>query len=134
MGVAPAYAAPAYAAPAKGAPSKGTPKGRPVQIAVVSYGKGGPLGQLRRPSAAKDTEGTEGSDARISDFIVQCGLDESATSLLQELEADVLEKVLTSFDPTGTKDGNVLGRLQGYIRAMTRAMGGGKPALKRPRY
>lgn len=79
-----------------------------------------------------------GDNPDIADFLNRCGLDESATSLLEELPQEVLEKVLNQFDPSGTKDGNVLGRLQGYVRFLSARHGRGQgslvPASKRPRY
>eukprot|EP00928_Gymnodinium_smaydae_P063559 TRINITY_DN47101_c0_g1_i1.p1 TRINITY_DN47101_c0_g1~~TRINITY_DN47101_c0_g1_i1.p1 ORF type:complete len:520 (-),score=65.28 TRINITY_DN47101_c0_g1_i1:99-1475(-) len=59
----------------------------------------------------------------IEDFLSRCGLDASAHDLLLSLDAAVLEEVMRSFDPSGTKDGNVKGRLEGYIRVVQRRGG-----------
>uniref|UniRef100_A0A7S4VG83 Uncharacterized protein n=1 Tax=Alexandrium monilatum TaxID=311494 RepID=A0A7S4VG83_9DINO len=59
------------------------------------------------------------SDPLVASFLERCGLDASATSYLGSLPEDVLSRVLSEFDPSGTKDGNVLGRLQGYVRFLT---------------
>jgi len=52
-------------------------------------------------------------------FLERCGLDVSAAPVLEALPPDILTTVIHEFDPSGTKDGNVLGRLQGYIRFLT---------------
>mmetsp|Transcript_85292 Transcript_85292/g.198294 ORF Transcript_85292/g.198294 Transcript_85292/m.198294 type:complete len:738 (+) Transcript_85292:136-2349(+) len=56
------------------------------------------------------------SDPLVVGFLERCGLDVSTLSYLESLPEDVLTRVLNEFDPSGTKDGNVLGRLQGYVR------------------
>lgn len=56
------------------------------------------------------------SDPLVMGFLERCGLDMSTVSYLESLPEDVLARVLSDFDPSGTKDGNVLGRLQGYVR------------------
>merc|ERR1712232_274301 len=62
-------------------------------------------------------------DENIQNFLLRCGLDETAAPLLQELSDEGLQKGLTNFDPSGTKDGNVLGRLEGYVRHAKRGSG-----------
>merc|ERR1712061_490314 len=80
----------------------------------------------------------------LQGFIDRCGLDHSSYAWLASLPEDIVTTVVTEFDPTGTKDGNVLGRLQGYVRLLNaRAQrkrmsedpaGGGGSLAKRPRY
>lgn len=55
-------------------------------------------------------------DPQVIGFLERCGLDMSTVAFLETLPEDVRAKVMNEFDPTGTKDGNVLGRLQGYVR------------------
>merc|ERR1712050_583746 len=73
-------------------------------------------------------------DVDIAAFLARCDLDESAWSLLEEQSEAELEKVMTEFDPSGTKDGNVFGRLEGFVRSLSaREARGGLPPAKRPR-
>jgi len=78
----------------------------------------------------------------IQGFIERCGLDHNSYAWLASLPEDIVTTVVTEFDPTGTKDGNVLGRLQGYVRllnarAQRKRMSEdptGALSSKRPRY
>lgn len=75
----------------------------------------------------------------VAGFLERCGLEASAAAYLEALPEDVLQRVLSDFDPSGTKDGNVLGRLQGYVRFLNarRKRGDdepGAPQVKRQRY
>lgn len=69
--------------------------------------------------AKQEYEGDGTPDtSTINHFLFQCGLDASAACLLDGLSEDLLHRVITEFDPTGTKDGNVHGRLEGYVRGL----------------
>eukprot|EP00440_Ansanella_granifera_P062770 gb/GFBE01068062.1/.p1 GENE.gb/GFBE01068062.1/~~gb/GFBE01068062.1/.p1 ORF type:complete len:580 (+),score=114.61 gb/GFBE01068062.1/:1-1740(+) len=84
---------------------------------------GAPPTEARPPRGSGDWQRTPAvldEAAAIDEFIHRCGLDSSAMALLQPLSPDVLALVLNNFDPRGTKDGNVMGRLEGYVRAMSR--------------
>jgi len=80
--------------------------------------------------------------ASLTGFIERCGLDPSTLPYLESLSPDILSQIISDFDPSGTKDGNVLGRLQGYVRLLTaRQRRGGpeghigaQPQIKRPRF
>jgi len=77
-------------------------------------------------------------DPLVAGFLERCGLDPSAAACLEPLPEDLLARVLSDFDPSGTKDGNVLGRLQGYIRLLTarqrqNGSDAGAPQAKRQR-
>mmetsp|Transcript_168756 Transcript_168756/g.542366 ORF Transcript_168756/g.542366 Transcript_168756/m.542366 type:complete len:675 (-) Transcript_168756:31-2055(-) len=91
------------------------------------------------PSSAAASPELAGS-LDLSGFCERCGLDQDSFNWLSSLPEDVLSIVVTEFDPTGTKDGNVLGRLQGYVRllnarAQRRRMGEDPHAsAKRPRH
>eukprot|EP00930_Biecheleria_cincta_P083448 TRINITY_DN7301_c0_g1_i1.p1 TRINITY_DN7301_c0_g1~~TRINITY_DN7301_c0_g1_i1.p1 ORF type:complete len:879 (+),score=128.89 TRINITY_DN7301_c0_g1_i1:85-2721(+) len=94
------------------------------------------LGGRSRPVAQSPAQDLR-HDPAVQEFIERCGLDDSAVGLLEPLDADTLANVLQCFDPTGTKDGNVLGRLSGYIKSRStrrngNPQGGGPP--KRPRF
>jgi len=89
--------------------------GAPARVGVQPARVGGDGGDSQR-------------DADIQNFLLRCGLDETAAPLLEELSEEGLHKVLTNFDPSGTKDGNVLGRLEGYVRHAKR--GSGQPAQR----
>jgi len=65
------------------------------------------------------TKRSLGSDSALRGFLDRCSLDWSAMPFLEGLPQDVLETVVHEFDPSGTKDGNVFGRLQGYVRFLT---------------
>eukprot|EP00439_Symbiodinium_sp_Y106_P066592 s202_g10.t2 len=64
----------------------------------------------------------------VDAFIVRCGLDASARDMLMALPPEKLNHVMETFNPDGTKDGNVLGRLEGYIRSMSVFRQGAKRA------
>lgn len=57
-----------------------------------------------------------GVTPQVQDFVAQLGVDEQATVLLGALPGDMQATIMTGFDPSGTKDGNVWGRLLGYAR------------------
>merc|ERR1719215_922727 len=82
---------------------------------------GGAPARIGGPPAR--ASGGSDRDVDIQNFLARCGLDETAAPLLQELSEEGLQKVLNNFDPSGTKDGNVLGRLQGYVRHAQRGSG-----------
>merc|ERR1712107_44978 len=52
----------------------------------------------------------------IANFLESCGLEPSAGQLLEGLSEEALHMVVTEFDPSGTKDGNVQGRLEGFLK------------------
>lgn len=54
----------------------------------------------------------------VSEFVVRLGLDSATLAFLQALPEEVRSVVLTSFNPNGTKDGNVWGRLFGFVRSV----------------
>jgi len=79
------------------------------------------------------------ADPLVAGFLERCNLDWTALSYLETLPEDVLTRVLNEFDPSGTKDGNVLGRLQGYVRMLNARRkrphdDSGAYDAKRPRY
>ncbi|CAE8665993.1 unnamed protein product, partial [Polarella glacialis] len=73
-----------------------------------------------------DGEQSLESEPAVMDFIQRCGLDTSALEILEPLPADVLATVIANFNPSGTKDGNVSGRLHGYVRVVLARRGLGK--------
>merc|ERR1712087_226854 len=99
----------------------------------VSYGvQAAPIARVGSKAPLQQLEGDRESD--IAAFLARCDLDETAWTLLEEQSDAVLEKVMTEFDPSGTKDGNVLGRLEGFVRSLSaREARGGLPPAKRPR-
>lgn len=56
-------------------------------------------------------------DALI-EFVDRLALGEEGADFLSQLPEDVLQKVITKFNPRGTKDGNVLGRLMGFAKSL----------------
>merc|ERR1719401_2550168 len=58
------------------------------------------------------------AEVDLMSFLQRCNLDEQALPWLQSLPDDIITTVVSEFDPTGTKDGNVIGRLQGYVRLL----------------
>jgi len=62
-------------------------------------------------------------DPAVVAFLERCNLDITAASIFADLPEDILQQAMNEFDPTGTKDGNVLGRLQGYVRHLCRKRG-----------
>mmetsp|Transcript_110348 Transcript_110348/g.311257 ORF Transcript_110348/g.311257 Transcript_110348/m.311257 type:complete len:108 (+) Transcript_110348:2-325(+) len=78
-------------------------------------------------------------------FALKWGLGDEALQLLAGLPPDAKQEVLQRFDGSGTKDGNVQGRLEGFVRSVLRKRGLGavttvvSPAVvtqdgKRPRF
>jgi len=59
----------------------------------------------------------EGGDS-VEAFVLRCGLDGEAVEFLRGLEEEVRIVVISDFNPGGTKDGNILGRLQGFARSV----------------
>jgi len=59
----------------------------------------------------------EGGDS-VEAFVLRCGLDGEAVEFLRGLEEEVRIAVISDFNPGGTKDGNILGRLQGFARSV----------------
>jgi hypothetical protein len=62
-------------------------------------------------------------DPDVSEFLEKCGLGTETAEYLARLEEDIMLHVMRDFDHTGTKDGNVLGRLQGFARSLCRRRG-----------
>uniref|UniRef100_A0A7S4R8T6 Uncharacterized protein n=1 Tax=Alexandrium monilatum TaxID=311494 RepID=A0A7S4R8T6_9DINO len=56
--------------------------------------------------------------AALSEFVNRMGLDAASASFLQSLPDDVRSVVVSSFNPAGTKDGYVWGRLFGFVRSV----------------
>lgn len=94
-------------APFQVAAHSSVPQSKPQLASVIG---GAPLRQP--PGAAVLPRGLATS------FAVQLGLDATAVSFLRSLPEDVQTAVVTSFDPRGTKDGNVWGRLFGFVRSV----------------
>merc|ERR1712039_954866 len=63
------------------------------------------------------------SDPAAEAFLERCQLDATALELLEPLPQELQVKVMNEFDPSGTKDGNVLGRLEGYVRCLSQRKG-----------
>jgi len=61
--------------------------------------------------------GIEGGDP-VEAFVLRCGLDGEALEFLRGLEEEVRVAVISDFNPGGTKDGNIYGRLQGFARSV----------------
>jgi len=72
------------------------------------------------------------TDPVVVGFLDRCNLDLSAASMFADLPEDILQQAINEFDPSGTKDGNVLGRLQGYVRHLCRKRGLGDPGSLGP--
>eukprot|EP00927_Polykrikos_kofoidii_P044511 TRINITY_DN38457_c0_g1_i1.p1 TRINITY_DN38457_c0_g1~~TRINITY_DN38457_c0_g1_i1.p1 ORF type:complete len:738 (+),score=112.39 TRINITY_DN38457_c0_g1_i1:110-2323(+) len=53
---------------------------------------------------------------QVSDYLKELGLSHEDTALLQALPDFVLETIMIRFDPSGTKDGNVMSRLLAFAR------------------
>jgi len=66
---------------------------------------------LQNASTAALTESLEA-------FAQRCGLDAEAVEFMRALSEEVQAAVVSDFDPAGTKDGNVFGRLQNFARAV----------------
>lgn len=81
----------------------------------------------------------EGGDP-LEAFVLRCGLDGEALQFLLGLEEEVRVAVISDFNPGGTKDGNIFGRLQGFARSvqgrrkrLAEGAAFGPPAAQRPR-
>jgi len=80
------------------------------QAAAVEQRQASPLA-----AAAPSGQFNLGSAAQYAQSL---GLDEFGTSFLTQLPEDVQNTIMAEFDPRGTKDGNVFGRLLGFARAV----------------
>jgi len=94
------------------------------------YEEGAPPSHIVAGGLAGGSSATGGLDAEslakdpmVLAFLERCGLDMPAVEYLQHLPDDMLQQVMDNFDPSGTKDGNVLGRLQGYVKFLARKRG-----------
>jgi len=56
-------------------------------------------------------------------FATRWGLDDEAIYLLRGLPENIKAHIIANFDGSATKDGNVLGRLKGYVTAQVRRFG-----------
>jgi len=56
--------------------------------------------------------------ASMQQYCASVGLDGESASLLQLLPQDMQETIMSDFDPHGTKDGNVFGRVIGFARSL----------------
>lgn len=70
----------------------------------------------------------------LEDFVQRLSLDTEAEEYLRALNVEVLSKVIRDFNPRGTKDGNVFGRLQAFARSVSYSVASspgldGRPAL-----
>jgi len=72
----------------------------------------------RKASNLSYGDGGLSGDISIDEFARNCNLDSEGVSFLESLSDDVRSTVMSAFDPSGTKDGNVLGRLQGFARSV----------------
>merc|ERR1719336_68519 len=73
------------------------------------------------PGEAAGDQLTPSDEDAVARFVERCGLasaDGAAEQLLLGLDPEARSAVLADFDPGGTKDGNVLGRLQGFAAAV----------------
>lgn len=85
--------------------------------AIASLNQGYAQAAHTQPDAAPIT------DPIVLDFMQRCRLDTSAEPLLQSLPEELLHTCLREFDPSNSKDGNTLGRLQGYVKSLCRKRG-----------
>lgn len=107
--------------------------GSPQRGAAAAHapGAGYPRQQKQRRSQPWQDSGNGGGGSggltsyaeqrAINDFLERCNLTacrQEAEELLFGLEAESRSAVLSDFDPGGTKDGNVLGRLRGFASAV----------------
>merc|ERR1740139_1033131 len=63
----------------------------------------------------------QANEQDVAAFVARCGLASAggaAEQVLLGLDPESLAAVITAFDPGGTKDGNVLGRLRGFAAAV----------------
>ncbi|CAK0830466.1 unnamed protein product [Prorocentrum cordatum] len=94
-------------------------------------------GGASRLAVAPAAEAARGAAEDVDAFVQRCGLeDQPAAEFLRGLLPEVRAVILADFDPGGTKDGNVFGRLQGFARSLegSRKRGGlSAPGSKRPR-
>mmetsp|Transcript_31713 Transcript_31713/g.61297 ORF Transcript_31713/g.61297 Transcript_31713/m.61297 type:complete len:624 (+) Transcript_31713:102-1973(+) len=74
-----------------------------------------PWGAVERP--VEELGSMEGGDA-VETFVLRCGLDGEALEFLRGLDEEVRIAVISDFNPGGTKDGNIFGRLQGFARSV----------------
>lgn len=60
-------------------------------------------------------------DPAVNEFMGRCDLDPAEVlPLLESLSEELLFEVMENFDPSSTRDGNVLGRLRGYVNGLAR--------------
>eukprot|EP00927_Polykrikos_kofoidii_P029985 TRINITY_DN25865_c0_g2_i1.p1 TRINITY_DN25865_c0_g2~~TRINITY_DN25865_c0_g2_i1.p1 ORF type:complete len:546 (+),score=77.91 TRINITY_DN25865_c0_g2_i1:114-1751(+) len=76
----------------------------------------------QRPMVFHGPQGS-GTPSDETQFVSRWNLGEDALRLMQNLPLTVKQHVINNFDGSGTKDGNVLGRLQGYIASQLRRHG-----------
>ena len=79
-----------------------------------------PLQPLQQPWARQPVLAAPSPqlDAALQAYASRIGLDDHGLQLLGALPAEVCRVVMESFDPSGTKDGNVFGRLLGFARSV----------------
>lgn len=70
----------------------------------------------RRWRNAKSGRAPKKRDATLENFVWQWELDSWALEVLQALPNEVQQEVLTGFDASSTRDGNIGGRFLGYVR------------------
>jgi len=83
---------------------------------MLGYAPAPPVRPLMQPAVVHYS--SPPAVALVSDFVGRLGLDAASASFLQALPEEVRTVVLTSFSPSGTKDGNVWGRLFGFVRSV----------------
>jgi len=71
-------------------------------------------------------------DDSVDAFLQTLGLGYDASDFLLSLPQDIQVRVIKSFDPSGTKDGNVLGRLRAFARSMMNSPASGGRSQSAP--
>mmetsp|Transcript_15946 Transcript_15946/g.34509 ORF Transcript_15946/g.34509 Transcript_15946/m.34509 type:complete len:597 (-) Transcript_15946:118-1908(-) len=91
-----------------------TSRGQPPNASAFAYHSV----QHSTPSHHSGRRGTGGAaaDATVADFVIRWGLDSQALEFMQSLPEPLQSQTLRSFDGSQSKDGNVWGRLFGYVR------------------
>lgn len=97
-------------------------------VGSAAYGDTAGNGSTRAAPGKSRSSSLLSHDPQVMDFLERCGLDLSALDFLQHLPEDLLQDVMNKFDPSGTKDGNVLGRLEGYVKFLSKKRGLGADA------
>eukprot|EP00929_Paragymnodinium_shiwhaense_P064046 TRINITY_DN32048_c0_g1_i2.p1 TRINITY_DN32048_c0_g1~~TRINITY_DN32048_c0_g1_i2.p1 ORF type:complete len:271 (-),score=69.93 TRINITY_DN32048_c0_g1_i2:18-830(-) len=89
---------------------------------VPRGGKGGGKGGGKKGGGKPPWREQAAAPREVVDFAQHCGLGEDAIQFLNDIAPETREVVLREFDPSGTKDGNVLGRLEGFVRVVEKRL------------